>query len=204
MSERKERDRQIRKADILKAAERIFALKGYHQAKIQDIAKEAQYGIGTVYLYFKDKNELYFSLVEERMKLLSEIVRSKISDIKDAGERIKVFIREGLVFFEANRDFFRIYTSEKNSIQLVVGKKVSGTFMRKDYIKEVVEELISAAQKEGLIRNDRDASEVSDMFISIAASSILHLSAAGSKGVADPAGQADFIFDVFMNGVKKK
>jgi len=52
---RKERDRRLRQEDILKTAEHIFAIKGYHEASIQDIAKEAQYAVGTVYLYFKTK-----------------------------------------------------------------------------------------------------------------------------------------------------
>lgn len=202
--ERKERDRQRRKDDILKAAERIFALKGYHKAKIQDIAKEAQYGIGTVYLYFKDKNELYFLLLEERMKLFSEIVRDKTREIKGARGKIEVFIREGLMFFEQNRDFFRIYTFEKNSIQLVVGKKASEMFMQKDHIRDVVEELMDMAQKEGVLRKDCDLSEAADIFISITSSLTLRWSRDVSKGNQRLTDKTRFIFDTFMNGIGAK
>lgn len=58
---RKERDLLLRKTDILKAAERVFALKGYDKATIQDIAKEAEYAPGTLYLYFKDKWSLFLT-----------------------------------------------------------------------------------------------------------------------------------------------
>jgi AcrR family transcriptional regulator len=59
--DRKERDRRLRESDILKAAEHVFATKGYHKAAISDIAQEAQYAVGTIYLYFKNKQELYLT-----------------------------------------------------------------------------------------------------------------------------------------------
>jgi len=81
---RKERDRQLRRSDILKAAEHIFALKGYHKATIRNIAKEAQYAIGTVYLHFKDKDALYFALLDEKMKSLLFIFEERIKQEKEA------------------------------------------------------------------------------------------------------------------------
>ena len=65
---RKERDRQLREQDILRAAEHVFATQGYHQATLQDIAKEAQYATGTIYLYFKDKEVLYLALLERKIQ----------------------------------------------------------------------------------------------------------------------------------------
>ena len=103
MMDRKERDKQLRKADILRAAEHVFASKGYHEAKIQDIAKEAQYGTGTVYVYFKDKNALYFALLEEKIKSLIDItVMEKTEQVTDARKKLEIFIHESLIFFEKN------------------------------------------------------------------------------------------------------
>ncbi len=65
---RKERYRFLRKTDIIRAAEHVFALKGFHKATIQDIARQAQYATGTVYLYFEDKNSLYFFI--DRLRLI--------------------------------------------------------------------------------------------------------------------------------------
>ena len=76
-SNRKERDRQLRRTDILRASEHVFAQKGYDNATMQDIAKEAQYATGTVYLYFKDKEALYFSLLEEKIFCMMSATREK-------------------------------------------------------------------------------------------------------------------------------
>jgi len=202
--DRKERDKQLRKADILKAAARIFSSKGYHAATIQDIAKEAQYGTGTVYLYFKDKNSLYFSLLEEKMKSLAETVQAKVGDIKDAREKLEFFIREGLAFFEQNHDFFRIYMLEKSSLQLIVGKKATESFIAIEYITDYIEELIRMAQKQGVIRKEYDSSEVADVLVSIMGSLILNWTKAGSDKTSNLVGKTGFIFDIFLNGVGKK
>lgn len=204
MLDRKERDKQLRKADILKAAEYVFASKGYHEATIQGIAKEAQYGTGTVYLYFKDKNALYFSLLEEKIKSLAETVQKKIEDVKDARKKLELFVQESLIFFEQNQSFFHIYMLEKSSIQLIVGKKASESFASIGYITDYLGGLIAAAQKQEVIRKDCDPSEVADILASIMGSMILNWTKAGSKKARGLSDKASFIFDMFLNGVGKK
>ena len=204
MIDRKERDKRLRKADILKAAEHVFSSRGYHDATIQDIAKEAQYGTGTVYLYFKDKNELYFSLLEEKIKNLTETVQRKIYDIKDAGKKLEEFIRESLIFFKQNHDFFRIYMHEKSNFQLIAGKKASESFASMKYITDYVNELVKMAQRQGVIRKDYDSSEVADILISTMGSLILDWTKVEPEASPDFDDKTGFIFDVFLNGVRKK
>jgi len=202
--DRKERDKLLRKADILKAAEYVFASKGYHEATIQDIAKEAQYGTGTVYLYFKDKNELYFSMLEEKIKSLSETVQDKVKDIKDIRKKLEAFIQESLVFFEQNQGFFRIYMLEKSTLQLIVGKKASESLASIGYLTDYVEELVKTAQKQDVIRRDCDASEIADMLVSIASSIVIKWTKAGSKNIGSLSDKAGSIISMFLDGVGRK
>ena len=60
--ERKERERERRRQQIMVAAKRVFTNKGFSKATMEDIAKEAELSPGTLYLYFKNKDELYASL----------------------------------------------------------------------------------------------------------------------------------------------
>ncbi len=60
--ERKERERERRRQQIIVAAKRVFCEKGFNRATMEDIAKEAELSPGTLYLYFKNKDELYASL----------------------------------------------------------------------------------------------------------------------------------------------
>ncbi len=60
--ERKERERERRRQQIIVAAKRVFSDKGFSKSTMEDIAKEAELSPGTLYLYFKNKDELYASL----------------------------------------------------------------------------------------------------------------------------------------------
>jgi AcrR family transcriptional regulator len=62
IQERKERERERRRQQIMVAAKRVFAARGFSRSTMEDIAAEAELSPGTLYLYFKNKDELYASL----------------------------------------------------------------------------------------------------------------------------------------------
>src|SRR3981081_2533981 len=65
---------------ILAAAERIFARHGFFAARVSEIAKEAGVADGTIYLYFKSKDDLLISWFEHRMKHVNDVLRAAIAD----------------------------------------------------------------------------------------------------------------------------
>ncbi len=62
IQERKQRERERRRQQIMVAAKKVFTAKGFNKTTMEDIAKEAELSPGTLYLYFKNKDELYASL----------------------------------------------------------------------------------------------------------------------------------------------
>jgi len=62
IKERKEREKERRRQQIMVAAKRVFSIKSFSKATMEDIAKEAELSPGTIYLYFKNKDELFASL----------------------------------------------------------------------------------------------------------------------------------------------
>jgi AcrR family transcriptional regulator len=62
IKERKEREKERRRQQIMVAAKRVFSVKDFNRATMEDIAKEAELSPGTIYLYFKNKEELFASL----------------------------------------------------------------------------------------------------------------------------------------------
>jgi AcrR family transcriptional regulator len=162
---RKERDRQLRRSDILKAAEHIFALKGYYKATIRDIAKEAQYAIGTVYLHFKDKDALYFALLEEKLKSMFLSIKEKIGQVKDIRRKLEIFVQEGLVFFEKNQDFFRIFISSEGN-ELISERKLLKSPIGLQ-MQEYTTSLIKEAQEQEVVSRDFDAGQIAEVFTAI-------------------------------------
>ncbi|MDD5128681.1 MAG: TetR/AcrR family transcriptional regulator [Candidatus Omnitrophica bacterium] len=171
MISRKERDKQLRRSDILKAAEHLFALKGYHKATIRDIAKEAQYASGTVYLHFKDKNDLYFALLEEKMKSMLFTTKERVAQANDVKKKLEIFVQEGLSFFEKNQDFFRIFISEEDGYFSERKILKSSTGLQ---TQEYTAGLLREAQKKGLISKDFDAEQIAEVFTSIIKTIILN------------------------------
>jgi len=71
IQERKQRERERRRQQIIVAAKRVFTEKGFNKATIEDIARNAELSPGTLYLYFKNKEELYTSLSLRILQYLS-------------------------------------------------------------------------------------------------------------------------------------
>src|SRR5215471_3787056 len=71
---------------ILAAAERVFARRGFFAARVSEIAKDAGVADGTIYLYFKSKDDLLISLFELRMRQVNEVLRAAIADLPPAAQ----------------------------------------------------------------------------------------------------------------------
>jgi TetR/AcrR family fatty acid metabolism transcriptional regulator len=76
---------------ILSAAERIFARRGFFAARVTEIAKEAGVADGTIYLYFKSKDDLLISWFEHRMKQVNDVLRAAIAK-QPPTDQLRAFI----------------------------------------------------------------------------------------------------------------
>ena len=85
LTERKQKDRQTRRQGIQRAARHVFAERGFAKASIEQIAKESALSVGAIYLYFRSKEDLYASLLEDTLRLLGdELERARAgADLRD-------------------------------------------------------------------------------------------------------------------------
>lgn len=90
ITERKEKERLIRKNDIINAAEKIFFEKGFESATMDDIAKEAEFTKKTLYSYFSSKEELYFEIMVKGYKIINGTLDEKLNKISDEKESEKI------------------------------------------------------------------------------------------------------------------
>ena len=198
---RKERDRQLRRSDIFKAAEHVFALKGYHKATIRDIAKEAQYGTGTVYLHFKNKDTLYFALLEEKLKCLLALIKEKVGQVKDAKKKLEIFIQESLVFFEKNQDFFQIFVSERSESYIETRFLKSSIGLQ---LQEYTENLLKEAQGQGIVNSNFDPEQISNVLEAILKTITLKWLQKKKIKEESLVGLSDTIFRLFLYGAANK
>jgi AcrR family transcriptional regulator len=103
-----DRRREKTRVDLLAAAERVIARKGYHQTRISDIATEADVGLGTFYLHFKTKNEIFIELIETGAAELREMVNAAKAGFESAEDKLRVTIDTILDAAAENPEPFRI------------------------------------------------------------------------------------------------
>ena len=106
---RKERERQRHRQEILEAAERVFVRKGYHGATVEEIAQEAEFAVGTIYNFFKGKDDLYACVIEGIAQDFMEQFETKVLSLADPESAIAALIELRLTHFEDHRGFFRIF-----------------------------------------------------------------------------------------------
>ena len=82
IQERKQRERERRRQQIIVAAKRVFSEKGFSKTTMEDIAREAELSPGTLYLYFKNKDELYASL---SLRIL-QYMNIRLEDVKKGND----------------------------------------------------------------------------------------------------------------------
>ena len=115
---RKEREFVARKKDILEAATSLFAKNGYHGTTMSEIAKEAEFSTGSLYNFFKNKEELYFNLLLEKINALKNEVDPIPSGEGSVEEKLTLFIETILMYFENEKDFFKIFAEQRTSFEM--------------------------------------------------------------------------------------
>jgi AcrR family transcriptional regulator len=109
---RKELLSEWRHGEVLQAARRIFARLGYSAANVEDIAKEAGMAKGTIYLYFKSKEEIFAAVFGNDIESLTDRTIEAMSAVETFGDRLMVFLNLRLAYLRDNQDFVRMYFAE--------------------------------------------------------------------------------------------
>jgi TetR/AcrR family transcriptional regulator len=108
LADRKERERKQRLNDIVNAAEKLFFSRGYDNVSMNDIADEVELSKATLYLYFKDKESLFFAIALRGARILNSKY-DECSKLDIAGlEKIKAMGQGILEFSQRYPDYFRM------------------------------------------------------------------------------------------------
>jgi AcrR family transcriptional regulator len=112
--DRKEREREIRRSDIIEAAEKVFFTKGYDHATMDDVAKEAEFSKRTVYVYFNSKEQIYFEIMARGYRLLIHMLKNQLEKSCDAVETIRQIALTFYQFSLEQPDYFKAIMEYEN------------------------------------------------------------------------------------------
>src|SRR5213083_2698351 len=97
---------------IIGAAVRIFARKGYYNSRVSDIAREAGMAAGTIYLYFKTKDDILVTLFREKMAHFVGALHKSIADEPGAVAKLRRLVRMHFEMLEDNPDLAEVVQVE--------------------------------------------------------------------------------------------
>ena len=141
----------FKKQQIIEAAIKVISEKGFFKSTISTIAKSAQVADGTIYTYFKNKEDLLIQSFEYVLDIILSKIINKLKKEKNSFKKIKIIIEGHLQFMEEHPDlanFLQIQLRQsKKDIRLKIKE-----IMRKYY--KIIGEILNSAIKNGLVRKD--------------------------------------------------
>jgi len=181
---------------ILKAATQVFARNGFFQSQVADVARAAGVAAGTVYLYFRSKDDLLVSLFERTMREAIAEGRAALESVADPRERLTCIAQLHLERLGRDRDLAVVFQVElRQSTKFM--ERFSSTFLR-DYLG-LIRDTLALGQATGQFRQDINPTIAAKIFFGaldeMATNWML------SRRRYSLAAQADTIVDLFINGV---
>ncbi|NQV50837.1 MAG: TetR/AcrR family transcriptional regulator [Candidatus Marinimicrobia bacterium] len=115
-TEKKEQRKEQYRLEILQSAAKVFARQGFHLTTMEAVAEECGWSKGTLYLYFKSKEDLFFSILIEKMDQYSASLHNDLKTSQGIEEKISAFIEAQFRFFTENKHFFQLVITEQGKV----------------------------------------------------------------------------------------
>lgn len=196
----REEARAMFRRAILAAAADVFVERGFHSARIQDIAERARIGVGTVYNHFEQKEDVLQALLEEHTGAMAERFAVHAADPSGFADLLKARVRRMLAYKDEHRAFF-VLAMEYGLMGPTTGAAamvLKGRKVRTDGMKKAATALFERAQHEGELRSDFDAEHLLRILGGIIRAFAADTIAEG----ATFASRADEIVEIFLGGAQ--
>lgn len=185
-----------KRESILRAATRVFARNGYFNSKVADIAREAEVADGTVYLYFKSKEEILHSIFDQNMTEAISSGRVLIEKLQDPGEKLRRIAMLHLERLGADPDLAVVFQVElRGSTKFMEEFSAAGFAEYLGLLRQTFEE----GQRSGVFRKDLNAKIVSKILFGALDEMATNWVISKRNYKLPP--MAEVVMDVFLNGV---
>jgi TetR/AcrR family fatty acid metabolism transcriptional regulator len=185
-----------KRESILRAATRVFAHNGYFNSKVADIARAAGVADGTVYLYFKSKEEILHSIFDQNMAEALAADRQLIDKLRDPREKLRRIATLHLERLGADRDLAVVFQVElRGSTKFMQEFSAAGFAEYLGLLRAVFEE----GQQAGVFRKELNAKVAAKIFFGALDEMATNWIISKRSYKLEP--MADVVMDVFLNGV---
>jgi len=134
---------------IIQAATKVFAQKGFYNSKVADVAREANVADGTIYLYFKNKDDLLISIFENSMDSFTSEVQREMGTATNPIEKLSKFIKLHLELVRQNPDTAQVLQIELRQSSKFMKEYAATKFI--DYLN-IISQILEEGQTKGFIK----------------------------------------------------
>ncbi len=188
-----------KRESILRAATRVFARNGYFNSKVADIARAAGVADGTVYLYFKSKEEILHSIFDQNMAEALAADRKLIDKLRDPREKLRRIATLHLERLGADRDLAVVFQVElRGSTKFMEEFSAAGFAEYLGLLRAIFEE----GQRAGLFRKELNAKVAAKIFFGALDEMATNWIISKRSYKLEP--MAEVVMDVFLNGVSAR
>ena len=167
---RREREKLRQRREILTAALDLFAMNGYHNVSMNEIAERAEFAVGTLYKFFPGKQEIYENIMLESAEKFNNILTTALREGKDEIEKLRNYVRANSLIFEEDASIIRLYHTETRGVNLNVNAVVDETV--RNQFKQLQQE-IAEIFRQGIKK--KVFNDIADPYLlSVALANILH------------------------------
>jgi AcrR family transcriptional regulator len=197
-----EERREIKRKRIMQAALRIFSQKGYSPTALDEIAQEAGIAKGTLYLYFKDKEDLICSTLISVLDDIKERMMERVSEDMDPVDTLCEIALALFDYFSENHEFYNVYLTILNyNLVSNYTSLFERMLARKMELYEYESRLVEAAKGLGSIRDDLATEDIVMAFDGIVMNIIDQMFFLRSDRNFDPHDKAVMVMKLFLEGV---
>ncbi len=140
--------------EIMQAAERLFTSRRFHEITMDDVAREAGVGKGTIYRYFQDKDDLFFRTATSGFDELCELLRRKVPGNASFAQQLLIACRQISRFFERRRQLSRMMQTEEGRASWGSGQLHQRWMDHRKRLVAAVTDMIRKGVTEGEVRED--------------------------------------------------
>lgn len=156
--------KEIKRQLIIQSAIEIFSKNGFQNSSISEIARRANVAEGTIYQYFKNKEDLFFSIPIEKTKEFCKELDLHLEGITGVVNKIQKFVWYYLYFFKMNPEYCRTLMLEMRVSKNFIKTTTYDSF--KKFTNKILE-IIEEGQSEGVIRKDVDIYLIRQLLLGI-------------------------------------
>lgn len=202
VSARRQREQQLRRETIIKAAQKLFEQKGFEETTVEQVAALAELGKGTIYSYFKSKEEIYIAILEKKLDLLEEKMRAAVANPASAVDAL-YGLYEAFIEYHRDRKGFidTLFVQIDDQILYRLGGVVGGLKSKASVWMEIVGNMIQWGIERGEFE-PVDVERISKTVVGMILGLIIQFEMGQIK--EDLVNFRDAVFKLIFDGIRKK